>query len=215
MNNPGKTSTSYFPPTEAATTPVPRIADFKRLLTYGSRQKFLARSARHASRGPWAEFGVHDGKGALILKYEQHQEDPFYLFDSWQGLPEPWTEAGTTIIEKGTFGNADPPRIPGTTIVQGWFEDTLPGFQFPGPLRLVHIDSDLESSARTVLQNIPIEAGTVILFDEFFHATRDAGYFGLGECRAWEETVETRGIKWDYLCRCIRWRTAVIVRSVE
>ena len=54
---------------------------------------------------------------------------------------------------------------------RGWFNQTLPAFTLPQHERLiVHIDVDLYSSAKFVLQTLQddIHVGTIILFDEFY-----------------------------------------------
>ena len=53
----------------------------------------------------------------------------------------------------------------------GWFADTVPRFlaAHPGPVRLVNIDSDIYSSAQTVLTQLALRlvTGTILVFDEF------------------------------------------------
>jgi hypothetical protein len=60
------------------------------------------------------------------------------------------------------------------------------------------IDSDLYSSANTILNNIgtdQIKDGTLILFDEYF------GYINWRnhEFKAWQEFVKKHNIEYDYL----------------
>lgn len=80
------------------------------------------------------------------------------------------------------------PRVPGAELVPGWFDETLPLFleEHPGPVAFLHIDADLYSSARTVLELVGprLHTGSVIVFDEFFN------YQG------WEEYVKTT--EWQY-----------------
>jgi hypothetical protein len=84
------------------------------------------------------------------------------LFDSFEGLPEDWNgnKAGSHKAE--AVPEWDDPRI---ETVPGWFEDTLPVDEVLG---FVHIDCDLYSSTKTVLERINVVPGTVILFDELF-----------------------------------------------
>ena len=169
--------------------------------------------------GPWAEFGVHKGWSARVLRNLQPIPSTLFLFDSWEGLPEDWIEDGQMIKPQGHFGNRSLQTVPGATIVKGLFEDTLPGFDFGGPLALIHVDSDLESSARTVLENVPVAPGTVIIFDEF--CACDSGFKDrsgpvhlLGEGKAWCEIAERRGIVWRYAARASRQRVVVVVDSI-
>ena len=55
----------------------------------------------------------------------------------------------------------------------GWFDDTLPAFldRHDGNVAFVHIDSDLYSSAKTILDNLAprVGPGTIIVFNEYFN----------------------------------------------
>ncbi len=81
------------------------------------------------------------------------------------------------------------------------FEDTLPHwFRHPNSIKtvqLVHIDCDLYSSTKTVLENISrkLTPGTVVVFDEWW------GYPGCEEHeqRAWKEFVEDTAIQWEVI----------------
>jgi predicted O-methyltransferase YrrM len=84
----------------------------------------------------------------------------------------------------------------------GWFDATLPEFKTKHgntPLQLLHIDSDLYSSAVTILETLKdnIVPGTVIVFDEYLN------YPGweLDEFKAWQEHVAKYKIKYEYIGR--------------
>ena len=74
------------------------------------------------------------------------------------------------------------------TLIKGWFNETLPSFlkEHPEPVALVHIDSDIYSSAKYILETIPLQDGTIVIFDEFF------GYpeWRNGEYKAWNEFLD-------------------------
>ena len=134
--------------------------------------------------GPiWAEFGVKLGTSARYLLKKLPEDGKFYLFDSFEGIPEEWNSN-----PKGHFNvKASPFDIPTfedlrVEVVEGWFEDTLP---IDATLDFVHVDSDLYSSAKTVLERINVHPGTIILFDELF------GYTG------WEEGEYKALMEWD------------------
>ena len=59
------------------------------------------------------------------------------------------------------------------TLHKGWFNDTIPKWKadHPGPLAFVHIDCDIYSSTKTILDMLAdrIEPGTVIVFDDYFN----------------------------------------------
>ena len=129
-----------------------------------------------------AEFGVYSGYSLdLIAAYK-----PVIGFDSFEGLPEDWREG----FPKGMFDMSKAPGVrvgfppPKSMLVPGWFEDTVPDFEFP-KLSLVHIDCDLYSSTATALEGVAcsIGLGTIFVFDEFH------GYPGWEdhEAKAWGE----------------------------
>ena len=148
-------------------------------------------------QGMALEFGVYSGTTLNEIAKARAGLDVFG-FDSFEGLPEHW-RAG---FPEGTFGGdmlpGGPPVVPGAELVIGWFQETLPAFleQHPGPVAFLHIDSDVYSSAQTVLRHVGprLVPGSVIVFDEFFN------YPGWqhGEYRAWVEHVETTGWKFAY-----------------
>ncbi len=143
------------------------------------------------------EFGVGDGSSLrCISRYL-----PAIGFDSFQGLPEDWREgfpAGSFAYDYEAVLDNTPPNV---KLVPGWFEDTLVGGRMEGlmPTKLVHIDCDLYSSTKTVLDHLPwanlIRNRAVICFDEWW------GYPGAEdhEQRAWREFVEANPRSWDVI----------------
>ncbi|HWB37446.1 MAG TPA: TylF/MycF/NovP-related O-methyltransferase [Rugosimonospora sp.] len=132
----------------------------------------------------WAvEFGV--GKGETLRMIAAVM--PVIGADSELGLPEDWRPE----FRKGAFRHKMP-EVPGTTLLPGWFEDTLPDYDWPDQLGLVHLDADLYSSTATALASIGpyIKPGCYVVLDEWF------GYEGCEdhEQRAWHELVERTGI---------------------
>jgi len=124
--------------------------------------------------GIWMEFGVWAGR---TIKYIASQAPRIvYGFDSFQGLNEKWGN-----LKKGRFDRRGiPPKVFNTEFFVGYFEDSLPKFvqqintwdEYEGdftPCAFIHIDSDLYSSAKTILTELKdrIDTGTVIAFDDF------------------------------------------------
>jgi hypothetical protein len=142
------------------------------------------------------EFGVYQGASLRAIARRTH--GTVFGFDSFQGLPEDWThfQKKARYSLEGKFPKFDEPNI---KLVVGLFEDTLPGFlaQHAGPARFVHIDSDLYSSATTVLGRLEerIVPGTVILFDEYFNYPGWEHH----EYRAFQEFVARTGLGYDYV----------------
>lgn len=145
--------------------------------------------------GMACEFGVFSG-GSLKTIVTARAGRDVYGFDSFQGLPEDWRAN----IPAGAFRAEQVPEVDGATIVSGWFSDTLPGFlaEHPGPVAFLHLDADLYSSTKTVLEKIGdrLRPGSVVLFDEYFNYPGWEGH----EHRAWREFVEKHGVGFEYLC---------------
>ena len=145
-------------------------------------------------KGLYCEFGVYRGQTLNFIASQVAGE--VHGFDSFEGLPEDWRQSH----EKGTFAVGELPRVrQNVRLHKGWFEDTLPAFraQYPGPVAFLHLDADLYSSTKTVLDVLGdgIVPGTVIAFDEFFN------YPGWreGEYRAFTEFCLDREVQLRYL----------------
>lgn len=134
----------------------------------------------------YLEFGVHRGESIRIWsELLINRGTRLYGFDSFEGLPEDWT----AIDGKGTFSTGGQTPVLADDRVQfvsGWFDTTLPGFVLPPHERLiVHLDADLYSSTKTVLDALGqmVVPGSYVLFDEF--ADR------LHELRAFDEFLRS------------------------
>jgi hypothetical protein len=142
--------------------------------------------AKHVTDGVAVEFGVGEGTSAGILT----QYMPVIGFDSWLGLPEFWRSGYPT----GSFAH-QPPIIDGLELVDGWFDDTLPTYDFTDlNIALVHCDADLYSSTKTALEFIGphMKPGCYMVFDEWF------GYPGCEdhEQKAFHEFATKSGVQW-------------------
>ncbi len=146
----------------------------------------LALEQIHGERPLYLEFGVFEGRSMRWWSRNLHQPGARLVgFDSFEGLPTDWRPG----LEKGAFATAGPPQINDDRVSfqVGWFDETLPRFEIPEHDQLIiNIDSDLYSSAVTVLEWAEpyIMAGTLIYFDEF--PDRDH------EMRAFREFIATR-----------------------
>jgi len=117
------------------------------------------------------EFGVF--KGASINLFANFIKDQiFWGFDSFEGLPEDWktNHDGNFKHVKGYFKTEVPKVRENVNLVKGWFDQTIPKWKEnnKGPISFLHIDSDLYSSCKTILNelNDQIVKGTIISFDE-------------------------------------------------
>ncbi|MEA5444410.1 class I SAM-dependent methyltransferase [Gammaproteobacteria bacterium AB-CW1] len=152
------------------------------------------------------EFGVFHGRS--IRQIAAARPGPVHGFDSFSGLPEAWGRepAGSY----STLGEL--PKVPdNVTLHAGWFDDTLPDFlaEHPGDsVALVHIDCDLYSSTRSVLEQLAerLVPGTVVVFDDYL------GYRGWQdhEYRAWQEFVTSHRIQYRYLAMALAGREVAV-----
>jgi hypothetical protein len=152
---------------------------------------------RVPANGLICEFGVFQAESTnYIARRLRHRR--IHGFDSFEGLPEDWRPD----FEAGMFstGGHLPTVEPNVTLIKGWFDQTLPRFaqEHPGPVAMLHIDCDLYSSTKCVLDILGgrIGPGAVLVFDEFFNYPGWEEY----EYRAFMEFVQARRLSYEYLC---------------
>lgn len=175
------------------------------------RRNQLHQAALKARRvkGLVLEFGVA-GAHSINFLADQLPGEAIYGFDSFEGLPEDWTNT----YKKGHFAQTLPEVRGNVELVVGWFDRTLPGFlaAHPGPVSYLHVDCDLYSSTRTIFNLLAdrIVPGTVIVFDEFFNYPTWREH----EYKAFMEFVEANGIGFRYLgaVNCNKQAAVVIER---
>jgi hypothetical protein len=119
-------------------------------------------------------------------------------FDSFEGLPEDWQGTFERRGKFSTFGRR--PRIPANARLHvGWFDDVLPAFlaETAGPVAFLHIDCDLYSSTKIVLDRLGprLAPGAVIVFDEYFNYPNWQEH----EFRAFQEFVRAQGRAYEYI----------------
>jgi len=141
------------------------------------------------------EFGVYRGTSLRFLA--SAAAGTVHGFDSFEGLPEAWTErdpAGQYRVGRR------PEDLPDNVELHvGLFEETLPGFvaERSGPVRLLHVDCDLYASTVVIFQHLAprVRAGSVIVFDEYF------GYadWRRHEFRAFQEVAAKHGWRYRYV----------------
>jgi hypothetical protein len=141
------------------------------------------------------EFGVFTG--GTINFISRLTTKTVYGFDSFEGLPEDWSETG---IKKGHFAVKKLPAVRiNVTLIKGWFNETLPGFlaQNKGMIGFLHIDCDLYSSTRIVLELLQprLGPGAVVVFDEYFNFPD----WEQGEYKAFTEFLARTGLSPKFL----------------
>lgn len=142
-----------------------------------------------------AEFGVHTG-GSINLIADR-VPGPVYGFDSFEGLPEDWHLS----FGRGQFdmGGRLPDVRSNVQLMKGWFSDTLPEFTklVSKPAAFLHIDCDLYSSTKTVLECLSdrIIPGTILVFDEYFNYPGWERH----EALAFSEFCQANGVSYRYV----------------
>ena len=142
------------------------------------------------------EFGVASGTTLrIVAEAFTEREGTVAGFDVFSGLPETWR----TGFPVGEFAQESIPEVPGAQLVPGLFENTLPSFlnDESGPVAFLHLDADLYSSTKTVLDLLGdrLVPGSIVVFDEFFNYPGWQQH----EYRAWTEFVTRTGISFEYL----------------
>ena len=151
------------------------------------------------------EFGTATGR---TLNQFAHwlPHKTIYGFDGWQGLPEKFND-----LPAGHFAQKLPEVLFNCQLVPGWFgarplqdqssiaEFTARDFAstHTAPIALLHLDADLYSSTKTVLDAFAknIVPGTVILFNEYWnHPT-----WKKHEFKAWQEHCKMYGVDYEYI----------------
>jgi predicted O-methyltransferase YrrM len=123
------------------------------------------------SSGIILEFGVYKGESINYIA-SKLPEETIYGFDSFEGLPEFWRDG--LPLKSFKVENQNKLKIrDNVVLLKGYFENTLPEFlkKNDSMIKLMHIDSDLYSSAKTIFNYTKerIQKGTIIIFDEFFN----------------------------------------------
>ena len=134
--------------------------------------------------GDIVECGVYNGgSSALMASVCCHSsiERDIWLFDSFEGLPEPTDKDGKKAQSCGWWchGNLDKVKriyqslcIPEyrVRIVKGWFKDTFPSTQVQD-IALLHIDADWYESVKLCFENFyeRVQPGGFIVIDDYGH----------------------------------------------
>ena len=178
----GRYEVEIRPTTQEQTVPLTIEDVCASMAIKGGAEPSLTEAVRIRPPGHVLEFGVLEG--GSLRHIASQMRDTVHGFDSFQGLPEDWTFdlAGPNDHPKGFFAVSDWTKVAwpaNARIWPGWFSDTIPKWlaEMPGDIGMIHIDSDLYSSAREILfgLNDRIVQGTVLVFDELYFGWEDAG----------------------------------------
>lgn len=181
-------------------------------LGFDSQRELIEFSLAAAKvEGHYLEFGVFTG-GTIRFIARHVDGRPVHGFDSFEGLPEAWS--GFNLGRGGFDRQGRLPRVPANVrLHRGWFDQSLPQWlkDNPGPIAFVHVDCDLYSATRDVLNLIAgrMVPGTVLLFDEYFNFPNWEAH----EYRAFQEFTAQRKIAYRYLAFA-RQQVAVRIESI-
>lgn len=186
----------------------------------GKREYFLEISNHSTIDGDVVEMGVYNGESLKIIE-EIFSTDNIFGFDSFEGIPEEWETSLDYTVPKNFFSiGGSFPELNRSILVKGWFSESIPGYkQKLNQLKFLHIDSDLYSSAKTILEelNDHIKKGTLIAFDEFiqFPEAPSKWYpnWKEGEYKACIEWMEKYDRKLIPVCRTIQEQCCFIVEQ--
>jgi hypothetical protein len=156
------------------------------------------------------EFGVRSGRTINHIA-RRRPKVTVHGFDSFEGLPEAW--AGYT-MDRGAFGGEGIPEVGSNVQLHvGWFDATLPEFlgEHPGDVAFIHIDSDIYSSARTILTELAprFRPGSVIVFNEYFNYPNWKQH----EFKAWQEFCDEHAVTYEYLAWGM-YEASVVIHSI-
>lgn len=139
--------------------------------------------------GDYVECGVWKGGMSAAAATILGTRRKYLLFDSFQGLPEAAPIDGTAAIDwqrdevvQASFKNCsaeksfavEAMKLAGKIdyeLVEGWFEQTLPGYAFNNPVAVLRLDGDWYESTLTCLKYLfpqVAEGGLIILDDYYF-----------------------------------------------
>ena len=158
--------------------------------------------------GLWLEFGVATGRTINIIS--EKAEGEVFGFDTFTGLPEDWGDGWQA---KGVFSqDGELPEVnDNVELIVGLFQDTLESFleEYPYPAAYIHIDCDLYSSTKYVLDQLEsrIVPGTIISFDEIWNNS----VYLESEMKAWTEFVERTNIKYKWISRTSHEQASLII----
>lgn len=150
----------------------PKFEERTALYSYLYETQIAGARIDYFEMGVWYGAAIKDW-----TKLDTNLDSLYFGFDTFEGLPEVW-EGLTADAEIGTFnvgGSIENVRIedPRVTLIQGLFQDTVPDFLekrtfAESEKRILHIDSDLYSSALYVLSKFDhvMKSGDIVIFDE-------------------------------------------------
>lgn len=137
---------------------------------------FLYQFANHANslKGSFAQVGVYKGGSAKLISFVKDKEKKFYLFDTFEGLPQHDSKIDT--YEKGKFGDGSEEFVKNLfkncqniKIVKGLFPETSNQIPKDEKFSFVYVDVDLYKSNYDSINFFydKLVPGGVMIFDDY------------------------------------------------
>jgi O-methyltransferase len=134
------------------------------------------------------ECGVWRGGMSAALAEIMGPERPYYLLDSFEGLPPATAKDGAAAVEwqrskaspwyhdncraEQSYARRAMALSPARRVeyVQGWFEETLPSFKPTAPIALLRLDADWYDSTKVCLRHLmpSMAPNGVVLVDDYY-----------------------------------------------
>ena len=172
--------------------------NMKDAVIFDNQKGLMGHALKHCRKGGhYLEFGVATGRTIKMIASLLEEDATVFGFDTFEGLPESWS--GHSALE-GAFKQKRLPKVSKNVVLKkGLFSETLPEFSntIYNDISFCHIDSDLYSSAKTVLDTVgsKLVSGSYILFDEYFNYPAWKSH----EWKAWTEFCNKNEVKYSYV----------------
>lgn len=156
------------------------------------------KAEKEGVKGAFVECGVWKGGTIGVMAYsaaKARSSRQIWLFDSFEGLPEPTKQDGETAIiyssdrKSGSLVSIgrcvglleDVKRLfvsilhlkgDNIQIEKGWFQDTLPeAKERVGPIAILRLDADWYESTKCILENLyeNVVSGGYVIIDDYGH----------------------------------------------
>jgi len=138
-------------------------------------------------KGCIVECGVWRGGMSAAMAEVLGYERTYYLFDSFEGLPQAQEIDGIEAIEwqkrkdaPNYFDNCRAEiefaqkamalsKAPKVKIIKGWFQDTLPEAKFEEPIAILRLDCDWYESTMECMENLypKVVKGGLVIMDDY------------------------------------------------
>lgn len=170
-----------------AAAPLARLRTFPRLARATKRERSLGQHFPRVSmldallqevmdlpEGDYAECGVWRGDAAEYISQRMNENASLWLFDSFQGHPEPGEHDNAQQHPKGRYADTSleqvRKRVPEAFIVPGWLPETL-GMVSDRKFRFVRVDTDHYASTKGITEFFlsRMVPGGIIEFDDYGH----------------------------------------------